>query len=244
MNEVSILFYCLLFLVAFLYASVGHGGASGYLALMALFSLAPDFMRPTALILNLFVSLIAFIQFYRARHFLWKLFWPLAVTSVPMAFAGGLITVHQNLYKQILGVLLLFAIIRFIGFKKKELEETRKYVVIPAMIIGGVIGFLSGLIGIGGGIILTPILILLRWTTMKQAAAISALFIFVNSASGLAGQFYNGLQVSQNMIYFIIIAMAGGILGSYFGARKFDPLVLKKVLAAVLFIAVIKLLTI
>lgn len=244
MTEVSLLFYCLLFVVAFLYASVGHGGASGYLALMALFSMPSELMKPTALILNIFVSIIAFVQFYKARHFLWKLFLPLAITSVPLAFVGGLITIEQDLYKKILGIMLLFAIVRFIGFRKADLETHKKHSVPLALFIGAVIGLISGMIGIGGGIILTPILILLKWTNLKQAAAISALFIFVNSLSGFAGQVYKGLVLNTNMVAFVVIALAGGILGSWLGAQKFDQMVLKRVLAAVLLIAVVKLLTI
>src|SRR3954464_11395137 len=102
-----ILFYGLLFLVAFLYASVGHGGASGYLALMALFSVTPDVMKPTAFLLNLFVSLTSFVHFYRGRYFLWKVFLPLAIASVPLSFIGGLIVVDGNIYKKMLGILLL-----------------------------------------------------------------------------------------------------------------------------------------
>ena len=116
MLEPAVIFYFLLFAVAFLYASVGHGGASGYLALMALFNMSPEVMKPTALILNIFVSLIAFLQFYKARHFLWQIFLPLAIASIPMAFIGGLITIEQDVYKRILGVLLLFAICPFYWF--------------------------------------------------------------------------------------------------------------------------------
>lgn len=242
--EPSIIFYILLLIVAFLYASVGHGGASGYLALMALFNMAPEIMRPTALILNIFVSLIAFIQFYKARHFLWKIFLPLAIASIPMSFIGGNISIEQDLYKKILGVLLLFAIIRFVAFRKNDVKENKEHSTVIALVIGGVIGLLSGMIGIGGGIILSPILLLLKWTNLKQTAAISALFIFVNSIAGLAGQFSKGLHVSGSMFVFVVIALAGGIAGSYFGAQKFNPLVLKGVLAGVLLIAVIKLLTI
>ena len=244
MPEPAIIFYFLLIAVAFLYASVGHGGASGYLALMALFNMSPEVMKPTALILNIFVSLIAFLQFYKARHFLWRIFLPLAIASIPMAFIGGLITIDQDVYKKILGVLLLFAIVRFIGFRKKEPEENKEHSVVIALIIGGVIGLLSGMIGIGGGIILSPALLLLQWTNQKQTAAISSLFIFVNSLSGFAGQVYKGLQLNSSMYLLIVLALAGGIAGSYFGARKFNLLILKRVLAAVLMIAVIKLLTI
>src|SRR5450432_3729545 len=119
------LFYVLLFVVAFLYASVGHGGASGYLALMAIFSIAPEVMKPTALLLNLFVSLTSFIQFYRGKHFIWKLFLPLAIASIPMSFLGGMITLDATLYKKILGLLLIIPIIRFLFFKNVKPADLR-----------------------------------------------------------------------------------------------------------------------
>ena len=236
-----ILFYGLLFLVAFLYASVGHGGASGYLALMALFSFTPDVMKPTALLLNLFVSLTSFIQFYRGGHFKWKIFLPLAIASVPFAFIGGLITVESSIYKKMLGILLLIPIIRFLFFKNIPEDKLKKPDTLLSLIIGGAIGFLSGLIGIGGGIILSPILLLLKWTDQKQTAAISALFIFVNSLSGLAGQLTKGIHFSNDMYAYVAIAFAGGLCGAYFGSLKFNQNILKYVLAIVLMLAAYKL---
>lgn len=237
-----ILFCCLLFGVAFLYASVGHGGASGYLALMALFSVAPEVMKPTALLLNLFVASVSFLQFYRAGHFRWSLFWPLAVASVPLAFLGGLISVDALVYKKILGCLLLIPVLRF--FLMRHLPEKKLRPEQPALslLIGGSIGLLSGLIGIGGGIILSPVLLLLGWANQKQTAAISALFIFVNSLSGLAGQLTKGISISQDMVLFVALAFAGGMLGAYFGARRFKQPVLQQILASVLLLAVYKLL--
>jgi len=237
-----ILFYILLFLVAFLYSSVGHGGASGYLALMAIFSFAPEVMKPTALLLNLFVSLTSFIQFYRGKHFNWKIFLPFAITSVPMAYVGGLITVDDNIYKKILGILLIIPIIRFLVFANIQVEEIKKAKLILSLLIGAAIGFLSGLIGIGGGIILSPVLLLLKWTDMKQTAAISALFIFVNSLSGLAGQLQKGINFSADMYAYVAIAFAGGICGAYFGSLKFKSNILKYMLAVVLIVAAYKLL--
>lgn len=239
--ETIILFYILLFLVAFLYSSVGHGGASGYLALMALFSISPDVMKPTALLLNLFVSLTSFIQFYRGKHFNWKIFLPFAIASVPFAFAGGLITVDGDIYKKILGVLLLVPIIRFLFFANIKVEEIKSSNPYLSVLIGAAIGFLSGLIGIGGGIILSPLLLLLKWTDMKQTAAISAMFIFVNSAAGLAGQFNNGINFSPDMYAYVGIAFVGGICGAYFGSLKFKSDILKYMLAVVLIVASYKL---
>jgi len=237
-----ILFYSLLFLVAFLYSSVGHGGASGYLALMALFSISPEVMKPTALLLNLFVSLTSFIQFYRGRHFNWKIFLPFAIASIPMAYVGGLITINGDIYKKVLGILLIVPIIRFLFFaniKEGELKKSNPYL---SLLIGAAIGFLSGLIGIGGGIILSPVLLLLKWTDMKRTAAISALFIFVNSLSGLAGQLTKGIHFSPNMYAYVGVAFAGGICGAYYGSLKFPHNILKYMLAIVLVVAAYKLL--
>lgn len=235
-------FYILLFIVAFLYASVGHGGASGYLALMALFSVAPEVMKPTALLLNLFVSLIAFIQFYRGKHFVWKVFLPMALASVPMAFVGGLITIDATLYKKILGLLLLFSVVRLLIPSKKSVIELQPSHFYGALLMGGVIGLLSGMIGIGGGIILSPLLLFFKWTDQKQTAAISALFIFVNSASGLMGQLTHGIQLSVDMYGYVGIAFVGGIGGAYFGAMKFKQSGMQKILAIVLAVASYKLL--
>ena len=240
--ESFILFYLLLFLVAFLYSSVGHGGASGYLALMALFSIIPDVMKPTALLLNLFVSLTSFIQFYRGKHFNWKIFLPFAITSVPMAYVGGLITVDDNVYKKILGILLIVPIVRFLFFANIKVEEIRKSNFVLSLIIGAVIGFLSGLIGIGGGIILSPVLLLLKWADMKKTAAISAIFIFVNSLSGLAGQLRKGINFSTDMYAYVAVAFVGGLCGAYFGSLKLNQNFLKYLLAIVLIIASYKLL--
>lgn len=240
--ESIVLFYILLFLVAFLYSSVGHGGASGYLALMALFSFTPEVMKPTALLLNLFVSLTSFIQFYRGKHFNWKLFLPFAIGSVPMAFLGGMKTPNEVLYKKVLGVLLIIPIIRFLFFANIKVEELKKSNFVLSVLIGAVIGFLSGLIGIGGGIILSPILLLLKWADMKQTAAISALFIFVNSLSGFIAQLLKGINFSADMYAYVVIAFVGGICGAYFGSLKFKHNVLQYLLAFVLIIASYKLL--
>lgn len=236
------LFYILLFIVAFLYSSVGHGGASGYLALMAIFSIAPDVMKPTALLLNLFVSLTSFIQYYRGQHFKWKIFLPLAITSVPMAFVGGSVKIDDLIYKKILGLFLLIPIVRFLFFANIPDSELKKPNVGLSLFVGAAIGLLSGLIGIGGGIILSPVLLLLKWTNQKQTAAISALFIFVNSVSGLAGQLKKGIKFSPDMFTYVAIAFIAGLLGAYFGSLRFKQTILKYVLAIVLMLAASKLL--
>lgn len=240
-TELMILFYFLLFAVAFLYASVGHGGASGYLALGAIFDMAKEVMRPTALLLNLFVSLTSFIQFFRGKHFRFKIFLPLAIASVPMAFIGGRMDIDTATYKIMLGILLLVPIIRFLFFSNIPVTEISKSNVGISIIMGAAIGFISGVIGIGGGIILSPLLLMLKWTDQKQTAAISALFIFVNSMSGLLGQWTKSIEFNTNMIGYVAVAFAGGLCGAYFGAMKFNQNVLRILLALVLALASYKL---
>ena len=242
MTESFALFFPLLFLVAFLYASVGHGGASGYLALMALFSFAPDVMKPTALALNLFVSMTAFIHFYRGKYFKWLLFFPFALASIPFSFIGGLITIDVHTYKKILGLLLIIPIIRFLFYRNTEEKALKPSSIGLSLVIGSVIGLLSGLIGIGGGIILSPVLLLLKWTNQKQTAAISALFIFVNSLAGLGGQLARGVNFTGDMYGYVGVAFAGGLCGAYLGAMKFSQSILKNILAATLIAASYKLL--
>lgn len=234
-------FFILLFIVALLYASVGHGGASGYLALMALYGFAPAVMKPTALILNLFVSLTSFLLFLKGGHFKWKLFLPFALASIPMSFLGGTITLDAHVYKKVLGILLLFPVLRFFIFPNTADKDLKDSNFILSILIGAIIGFLSGLIGIGGGILLSPILLLLNWTNQKQTAAISALFIFVNSVAGLAGQMSHGIKIEPQMLSFVIIAFVGGIFGAWLGSLKFNQQILKYTLAIVLLMASVKL---
>jgi uncharacterized membrane protein YfcA len=236
------IFFIILFVVAFLYASVGHGGASGYLALMALYGVAPQEMKPTALFLNLFVSLTAFIQYYRGNHFKKEIFIPIALASIPFAFLGGMLSIDDHLYKKILGILLLLPVVRFFFFKNVEDDRLVPPVKWISILLGAIIGLLSGMIGIGGGIILSPILILLLWTNQKQTAAISAAFIFVNSLAGLGGMLTQGISLTSNMILYIVVAFSGGLLGAYLGSKKFNQDILKYVLATVLLVAAYKLL--
>ncbi|HLG33978.1 MAG TPA: sulfite exporter TauE/SafE family protein [Bacteroidia bacterium] len=241
-DGVSVIFLLLLTVVAFLYSSVGHGGASGYLALMALFGLSHEVMKPTALLLNIFVSLIAFVLYYRSGYFRWKIFLPLALASIPASFLGGMTEVNSDVYRQTLGVLLIIPAVRFIGIAESKRKVTREVQFAWALITGGIIGYLSGIIGIGGGILLSPLLLILGWTSLKETAAVSSLFILVNSVSGLSGQFAQGIEFSSNMYVMVLLVLTGGIIGSYFGAKHFNNIVLKRMLAVVLVIASIKLL--
>jgi uncharacterized membrane protein YfcA len=239
--DILIPFLAILVVVAFLYASVGHGGASGYLALMALFSFPVLIMKPTALLLNIFVSGISFWFFKKNNHFNWKLFYPFAIASIPMAFLGGYFTIDATLYKQILGLFLAIAILRMLNIFGKEKHTLKTSNILFSLLIGSAIGLFSGMIGIGGGIILSPVIILLGWGTMKQAAAVSALFIFVNSISGIIGFSVNDGSIPTEAFYFIPIAILGGSLGALYGSQKFNMKTLKYLLAGVLTIAAVKL---
>ena len=235
------IFLLILPIVAFLYASVGHGGASGYLALMALFSFTPSIMKPTALLLNLFVAAISFFYYYKEGYFNKKLFLSFAITSIPFAFLGGTIEVDASLYKKILAVLLVFAILKMLNVFGKEKDSIKTVKLWQGLLVGALIGFFSGLIGIGGGIILTPIILLLHWGKMKEAAAVSALFIWVNSASGLIGQISSGVQLSMDAFILVLIALVGGFFGAYLGSKKINNQKLRYILAFVLIIASVKL---
>ncbi|MFZ0490695.1 MAG: sulfite exporter TauE/SafE family protein [Salegentibacter sp.] len=235
------LFLLILPLISFLYSSVGHGGASGYLALMALFSIEPDTMKPVALLLNLFVAGISFYYYYKEGHFNKNLFISFAIASIPFAFLGGTIEVDASIYKKILAVLLVFAILKMLNVFGKESDAIKKVKLWQGLLVGGVIGFFSGLIGIGGGIILTPIILLLHWGKMKEAAAVSALFIWVNSASGLVGQFSTGISLSTGSFILVAIALVGGFFGAYLGSKKLNNQGLRYMLVVVLAIACVKL---
>lgn len=235
------LFFLILPIVSFFYSSVGHGGASGYLALMALFSFAPETMKPTALLLNLFVAGISFYYYYREGYFNKKLFISFAISSIPLAFLGGTIEIDASIYKKVLAILLVFAILKMMNVFGKETDTIKQVKLWQGLIVGAIIGFFSGLIGIGGGIILTPLILLLHWGKMKEAAAVSALFIWVNSASGLIGQLSSGIRLNKESFILVAIAMIGGVLGGYFGSKKLNNQKLRYILALVLVMASFKL---
>jgi len=235
------MFFVLLPLVAFMYAGVGHGGASGYLALMALFVFPPELMKPTALLLNIFVAGIAFFAFKKRGHFKWKLFYPFALASIPAAFIGGYLEVDATLYKRILGILLIFSILRMLGFLGQEKEKLKEIKLWQGLVAGAAIGLFSGMIGIGGGIILSPIILLMGWGRMKETAAVSALFIFVNSVAGMGGYLIKGSAISPSSFLLVGVALLGGIAGAYYGSGKMNNLQLRYMLAVVLIIASVKL---
>ena len=231
----------LLLLVAFLYASVGHGGASGYLALMAVLGFSSDVMRPTALILNLVVSAMAFAQFARAGHFNWRLFWPFALASVPFAWLGAHVQLDPLVYKRVLAVCLLIAVARLFGIFGNGKEGTRMPPLLLALVIGAFLGLVSGMIGIGGGILLSPLLLVFAWSTAKESAAVSAAFILVNSLAGLFGLEEVRSVVTTQHLLWIGAVLVGGAIGAYVGAQRYSETLLRQVLGGVLLLASFKL---
>ncbi len=239
--ENIILLSILIFAAGLLYSSVGHAGASGYLAAMALFGLAPDVMKPTALTLNILVATIATVQFYRAGYFSWKTFWPFAISSIPFAFMGGALSLPGSIYKQIVGFVLLFAAYHFFKQRQMAAVNSTKPMPIPAAIIAGAgIGLLSGTVGVGGGIFLTPLILYMGWAGTKQTAAVSAAFILMNSISGLAGHLSSMESLPSEIYVWGLAALLGGIIGSGLGSRKFTNAMIYNLLAVILVIAGIK----
>jgi len=241
MNSIAVILG-LLFLVSLFYSSVGHGGASGYLAALGILGISTELMRPAVLVLNLFVSAIAFMQYYRAGHFRWSLFYPFAILSIPMAYLGAFVKLGPVVYKQVLGICLIIAVLRILGlFNRKSDGPSSPMPLYAGLLIGAVLGFLSGMIGIGGGIILSPIILLFRWGNMKETAAVSALFIFVNSLASLSGLWKQGTPWPPHLALWIVVVVAGGLLGSWWGSRRAENTVLRNVLAGVLLLAAVKL---
>ncbi len=228
------------FVVATLYSSVGHAGASGYIAVMSLLSMAPEEIRPIALTLNILVASIGTWQFWRAGHFSWPLFWPFALLSVPTAFVGGFLNLPSQVFKIVVGLVLLFSAAQFLLHPPAE-NEPRQPRTLLAVGLGGGLGMLSGLTGTGGGIFLTPLLILMGWARTRSAAAVSAPFILLNSASGLLGNLSATKTFPAFAIVLLIAALIGGTIGSYFGSRRLPHTAIKRLLAIVLCIAGFKL---
>ena len=245
MNQTDVLLLSLLVLfAAALYSSVGHGGASAYLAAMALFGLAPAVMKPTALCLNLLVASLTTFRLHRAGYFSWRTFLPFAVASVPFAFVGGALTLPTNVYRPVVGVVLLYAAVRLFLNARAESDadaDARTPPLWLAGLIGAGVGFLSGLTGVGGGIFLSPVLLLMRWADARRTAGVSAAFILVNSAAGLLGNVASVRSLPAAIPYLAAGALAGGLIGSELGSRRLPSPAIRRLLALVLVIAGVKL---
>lgn len=226
------------FIVALLYASVGFGGGSGYLAAMSLASVSPDVIRPTALTLNIMVSTIGTWKFTRAGHFSARIFWPIAAMSIPFAFLGGRITLSIHIYEPLVGFILLYAAVRlYRSTNDDSLPAVRPLPIWVAMLAGAGIGLLSGLIGVGGGIFLSPLLLLAGWADTRKTLGISATFVLANSISGLIGLLSQVNTLPQGLPFWIAAAVIGGWIGAEYGSKRFGPTLLRRLLAVVLLIA-------
>lgn len=233
----------LIFLSALLYSSVGHGGASAYLASMALVGVAPEAMRPAALVLNVVVASIAVYKFYRMGAFSWQLFLPLSIVAVPMAFVGGLVSLPNHIYKPMIGLVLLYA--AWVVFKRAN----KTYVVnshapkaVLLLGVGGVLGLLSGLTGVGGGIFLSPILLFFKWAETRVISGVSAAFILVNSLSGLAGVMTKHPALPVDLPYWVLAVVIGAYIGAEYGSKRLAVPAIRRALAALLLIAGVKML--
>ena len=239
--ESILLLAALIFTAAILYSSVGHGGASGYLAAMAIFGMAPIEMKPAALVLNILVASIAVIKYLKAGRFSWSIFWPFALSSVPFAYLGGLILLPSIYYKPVIGIVLIYIAYCFVKDAGKSDYRIKPSFMPLVLISGAGLGFLSGLIGVGGGIFLSPLLIVLHWEVVKKVSGIAAAFILVNSIAGLIGFLSsNTPQLPEGITIWAFAAVIGGYIGSKYGSKQFDNPTIKRLLSLVLLLAGIK----
>jgi len=242
-TTLALIIAVLIFAVALLYSTVGHAGASGYLAVMALFGITPLVMKPTALVLNILVAIIGTVRFYRAGFFSWRVFWPFVITSIPASFIGGSLTLPVPIYKSIVGVVLLYSAVRlFFSAPHADKKGTKRVPIVLALIIGAVIGLLSGLTGVGGGIFLSPVLLLMHWAKAKETSGVAVAFILVNSIAGLLGHASSVQFLANDITFWAPAALLGGWLGSELGTRVLPVVGVRRWLSVVLLLAGAKLL--
>lgn len=242
MSDVNLLALTVaVFLIAFLYSSVGHAGASGYIAVMALMNLPGAVIKPTALLLNIIVASIGAFQFWRAGYFQWRLFWPFALLAIPCAYLGGGLNVPAQLFKWMLGVVLLFSASRFL-LRPPEDGESVPPLIQTSLGAGALLGLLAGVTGTGGGVFLSPLMIWRRWAGTKTVAAVAAMFILVNSVAGLAGHLDKTGSLPAVAWPLLAAVMLGGALGSHLSCHRYTSATIKRLLAAVLVTAGTKLL--
>jgi uncharacterized membrane protein YfcA len=238
----TVIIAILFFVGAALYASVGHAGASAYLAVMGLYSFAPSVMKPTALALNILVAAVATLKFYRAGLFSWRLFWPFAVASIPAAFIGGAMTLPTRSYKIVVGIVLLYAAVWMFRSSLRPLQATAHLPPLWAAIVSGLaIGFLSGLTGVGGGIFLSPLILYMAWADTRSTSGVAAPFILVNSIAGLLGHLSSVSQLPPNIPVWGAAAVVGGWIGATYGSKHAPPPMLRQLLSLVLIVAGVKL---
>jgi uncharacterized membrane protein YfcA len=226
-----------IFVVAMVYASVGHGGASGYLAIMALFSLHPEALKPTALMLNIVVAGVGTYLYCSAKQFSWRVFWPFVITSIPMSFLGGTFNLPPDFYRPVLGLFLFYAAWRLFVRHRHDEYESKPPGLPLAMLVGGVLGFASGLIGVGGGIFLSPLMILLRWARVREVSGIAAMFILVNSISGFFGHLSSLQHVPAYAPTLAGMALVGGTIGALCGSRHLPVTTILKAMSLMMVLA-------
>ncbi|GAB4397171.1 MAG: sulfite exporter TauE/SafE family protein [Microscillaceae bacterium] len=242
-SEWFMLSFVLFLSIAGLYSTVGHAGASGYLALMGLLSFAPATIKPTSLILNIAVALLASVRFIRAGYFDKSLFFTFIGTALPMAFLGGYLSLNPLVFKYLAGIFLLvssFLLLARPAFAKIAPEGVKKSHFVVKMSLGAVIGFVSGLIGVGGGIFLSPVMIMAGWTSVKNASGVSALFILCNSVAGLSGHWAGVQTLDPYTGYWLLAVGLGGSLGTYLGTLGLGNRAILQFLATVLLLAGLK----
>ena len=238
----TVIIAILFFAGAALYASVGHAGASAYLAVMGLYSFAPGVMKPTALALNILVAAVATLKFYRAGLFSWRLFWPFAIASIPAAFIGGAMTLPTRSYKIVVGIVLLYAAVWMFRSSFRPLQAAGHPPPLWAAIVSGLaIGFLSGLTGVGGGIFLSPLILYMAWADTRATSGVAAPFILVNSIAGLLGHLSSVSQLPPSIPAWGAAAVVGGWIGATYGSKHAPPPVLRQLLSLVLVVAGVKL---
>lgn len=242
-TSINLLLTALFFLIALLYASVGHAGASGYLAVMGLVGMTESVMKPTALVLNILVASVASVEFYRSGNFSWRVFWPFALGSIPFAFIGGALTLPVQYYKPLVGLVLLYSAYRLFTTRLGNGSNITEHQPVPVwlgILIGIGIGLLAGLTGVGGGIFLSPLLVLMNWADARHTAGIAALFILVNSIAGLLGHVSSVTLLPIALPLWAMAVLIGGFVGSFYGSHRFSNVSIKRWLALVLVIASVR----
>lgn len=244
MTPESIIQFFSFLIIAFLYSSVGHGGATGYLAILSLTKLPPNEITTTALTLNVLTASVSLAFLIEAKQLRKDVCIPLLAASIPAAFIGATVSLDKGYFLLLAGVLLLTSTkLLYDSFTKPPEDSATIPVNVPKAIgIGGALGLLSGMAGIGGGVFLSPVLLFLNWTTVKQTSATAAIFIVCNSVSGLVGKAVSGKLEFGSIVPYLVAAAIGAIAGSFLGAKKLKNNLLRRTLAIVLLVAVGKLL--